>query len=129
VNLPADQLASVTRHEQGGVIVATVRGEIDVSNATQIGRELTEVPNHLLGLVVDLGAVRYLDSTAIALLYELHIRLERRGQGLAVVAPADGAPRRVLAITAFETRAAVADHVEAAVAAVRQGVARGSPPD
>lgn len=126
---PADQLASVTRHEQDGVIVATVRGEIDVSNATQIGRDLTEVPNHSLGLVVDLGAVRYLDSTAIALLYELHIRLERRGQGLAVVAPADGAPRRVLALTAFETRAALADDVEAAVAAVRRGVARGSPPD
>lgn len=126
---PADQLASVTRHEQDGVIVATVRGEIDVSNATQVGRELTQVPNHSLGLVVDLGAVRYLDSSAIALLYELQIRLERRGQGMAVVAPEAGAPRRVLALTAFETRAVLADDAKAAVAAVRRDVARGSPPE
>jgi anti-sigma B factor antagonist len=110
------------------VIVATVQGEVDVSNAAQIGRELTEVPNHSLGLVVDLGAVRYLDSTAIALLYELHIRLERRGQGLAVIAPAGGAPRRVLELTSFETRAAVADDLKAAVTAIRRGVVRGSPP-
>jgi anti-sigma B factor antagonist len=129
VTPPADQLASVTRHEQDRVIVATVRGEIDVSNAVQIGRELTEVPNDSLGLVVDLEAVHYLDSTAIALLYELQIRLERRGQSLAVVAPADGAPRRVLALTAFETRATLADDVEGAVAAVRRAVARGSPPE
>jgi anti-sigma B factor antagonist len=124
-----DQLASVTRYEQDGVTVATLQGEIDVSNAAQIGRELTEVPNHSLGLVADLRAVRYLDSTAIALLYELHVRLERRGQGLAVVAPADGAPRRVLELTAFETRAPLADDLKAAVDAVRRGVARGSPPD
>jgi anti-sigma B factor antagonist len=128
VTPPADNLASVRRHEQHGVIVATVQGEIDVSNATEIGRELTDVPNHSLGLVVDLGAVRYLDSTAIALLYELQLRLERRGQGLAVVAPAEGAPRRVLALTAFETRATLADDASAAVAAVRGAVARGSPP-
>jgi anti-anti-sigma factor len=107
------------------VIVAAVQGEIDISNAAQVGRELTEIPNEALGLVVDLGGVEYLDSAGIALLHELHLRLERRRQVLVVVAPADGAPRRVLELTAFDTRAAVTDEVDAAVAAVR-GVG-GSP--
>lgn len=122
---PADRLVSVRRHERSGVIVAAVQGEIDISNAAQVGRELTEIPNEALGLVVDLGGVEYLDSAGIALLHELHLRLERRRQVLVVVAPADGAPRRVLELTAFDTRAAVTDEVDAAVAAVR-GVG-GSP--
>ena len=120
MNLPADSLASVSRREQSGVIVATVQGEIDVSNATQLGRELTEVPNQAIGLVVDLGGVEYLDSTGIALLYELHLRLSRRGQRFVVVAPPRGAPRRVLELTKFDTRAALAEEVDAAIATVRE---------
>jgi anti-anti-sigma factor len=123
---PTDRLASVTRDEQDGVVVAAVQGEIDVSNAAQLGHELTEVSNQALGLVVDLGQVSYLDSAAIALLYELHVRLERRGQRLVVVAPPAGAPRRVLELTALGTRATVVDELETAVATVRN--AGGGPP-
>ncbi|HWC86073.1 MAG TPA: STAS domain-containing protein [Solirubrobacteraceae bacterium] len=115
----SDELASVTRREEDGLIIAAVKGEIDASNATHVGRELGDLSNRALGLVVDLSAVDYLDSTGIALLYELHIRLARRGQSLAVVAPAGGAPRRVLELTAFDTRAPVMEDVDAAVRAVR----------
>lgn len=115
----ADGLASVSRREGDGVIIAAVRGEIDVSNASEIGRALIDVPNRVLGLVVDLGQVGHLDSTGIALLYELQVRLSRRGQNLVVVAPAGGAARRVLELTAFDTRAAVTEEVEAAVTAAR----------
>jgi anti-anti-sigma factor len=124
---PTNPLAAVSREEQGGVIVATVRGEVDVSNVTQIGRELMEIPNQALGLVVDLEHIDYLDSAGIALLYELHLRLERRGQALAVVAPRRGTPRRVLELTAFSARAVLVDEVDAAVATV-QGAVGGSSP-
>lgn len=116
---PADPLASVSRNEQDGVMVACVQGEIDVSNADQLGEELSEVSNQALGLVVDLREVNYLDTTGIALLYNLHLRLERREQKLVVVAPAPGAPRRVLELTGFDTRVALADEAEAALAAIR----------
>jgi anti-anti-sigma factor len=115
----SDRLASVTRSEDDGVVVASVRGEIDASNATEIGRELTDISNREIGLVVDLGEVGHLDSTGIALLYELHVRLGRRGQSLGVVAPAGGAARRVLELTAFDTRAPVTEDLDGAVAAVR----------
>jgi anti-anti-sigma factor len=124
--MPApDRLASVRRSEQDGVIIAAVEGEIDASNAADIGRELTDITNEARGLVVDLGQVGHLDSTGIALLYELHIRLGRRGQTLAVVAPAGGAARRVLELTAFDTRAVVTGDVDGALLAAR---ASGDPP-
>ncbi|HEY2161100.1 MAG TPA: STAS domain-containing protein [Solirubrobacteraceae bacterium] len=111
----------MSRHERDGVIVASVKGEIDVSNATLIGRELMDISNRALGLVVDLGQVEYLDSSGIALLYELHLRLRRRGQGFVVVSAAGSAPRKALELTAFGTRAALAVRVDAGVEEVRRG--------
>jgi anti-sigma B factor antagonist len=116
----ADQLASVSRLDRSGVIVATVRGEIDISNAAQVGSELTAISNSALGLVADLGAVEHLDSAGIAVLYELHLRLSRRGQHLVVVAPPGRAPRRVLELIAFDRQVELADELDAAVDTVRQ---------
>jgi anti-anti-sigma factor len=109
----------VTRREEDGLVIAAVSGEVDASNATEIGRDLKDISNRAVGLVVDLGGVDHLDSTGIALLYDLHIRLDRRGQSLAVVAPTGGAARRVLELTAFDRRAAVVDDVDAAVSVAR----------
>jgi anti-sigma B factor antagonist len=124
---PSERLASVNRREEDGVIIAAVRGEIDVSNATEVGRELTDISDRVLGLVVDLGSVGHLDSSGIALLHELHACLDRREQSLVVVAPQGSAARRVLELTAFDTRAPVTADVEAAVIAV-QSIAAGRPP-
>ncbi|MDQ6807643.1 MAG: STAS domain-containing protein [Actinomycetota bacterium] len=124
---PSDLLASVSLREQDGLIIAAVCGEIDASNATEIGRELTDISNQALGLVVDLEQVGHLDSTGIAILYDLHVRLGRRGQSLAVVAPAGSAARRVLELTAFDTRAAIAEDLDSAVTAARS-IGSGEPP-
>jgi anti-anti-sigma factor len=120
VGLPVEQLASVRRHDRDGVIVATVRGEIDISNAAHVGSELTAISNSALGLVADLGDVKHLDSAGIAVLYELHLRLARRGQHLVVVAPPGRAPRRVLELIAFDRQVALADELDTAVASVRR---------
>jgi anti-sigma B factor antagonist len=109
------------------VIVATVQGEIDVSNATEVGIELTEISNQPLGLVVDLGQVTHLDSAGIALLYDLHMRLDRRGLCLVVVAPAGAPARRVLELTAFDSRARLAEEVDTAAGAARDA-GRSHPP-
>jgi anti-anti-sigma factor len=123
----SDGLASASRRQDGDVLIVTFRGEIDASNAAEVGRELTGISNRTVVLVVDLAQVGHLDSTGIALLYELHARLARRGQSLVVVAPTGGAARRVLELTAFDTWAAVADDVDAAVAAA-QSTGAGDPP-
>jgi anti-anti-sigma factor len=91
-----------------------VTGEIDVSNVAEISSQLTEISNQPLGLVVDLDAVTHLDSAGIAMLYDLHTRLDRRRLRLVVVAPPGAPARRVLELTAFDRRARVAEDVDAA---------------
>jgi anti-anti-sigma factor len=102
------------------VVVARLTGEIDLSNAGDVGEALsTAVPNTALGLVIDLTATAYLDSSGVHLLFDLAERLQRRQQQLRVVVP-EGAPvRRVLRIVELDDTVPVTPTVEEAVAAIR----------
>ena len=102
------------------VVVARLTGEIDLSNASEVGESLTAaVPNTALGLVIDLTATAYLDSSGVHLLFDLAERLQRRQQRLRVVVP-EGAPvRRVLRIVELDKSVPVMSSVEEAVAAIR----------
>jgi|SRR5919198_4210203 anti-anti-sigma factor len=76
----------------GDVVIATVAGEIDMSNAAELaGAIRTRVSNQTLGLVLDLTAVTYLDSAAIHAIFELREQLSHRGQELRLVFPPPGA--------------------------------------
>lgn len=81
------ELAQVTLRELDGITVAAISGEVDVSNAGQVATVLTELPNLAHGLVVDLHALEYLDSTGVSLLHDLAARLRQRSQRLIVVCP------------------------------------------
>ncbi len=88
------RLADIEFSTHGKTLVARVSGEIDLSNAVQLGGVLTDATgNELLALVLDLGAVDYLDSAGIQLIYRLEGRLRGRGQTLRLVIP-DGSPVR-----------------------------------
>ena len=102
------------------VVVARLSGEIDLSNAADVGESLSAaVPNTALGLVIDLTATAYLDSSGVHLLFDLAERLQRRQQQLRVVVP-EGAPvRRVLRIVELDESVPMTATVEEAVAAVR----------
>jgi anti-anti-sigma factor len=87
-------LARMETRSEGGAIVATVAGEVDISNAADLGSALEgSVPQRALGLVLDLSQATYIDSAGIHLLFRLGGRLTRRRQQLRVVVP-DGAPIR-----------------------------------
>ena len=102
------------------VVVAQVSGEIDLSNAADVGDAMAgAVPNSALGLVIDLTATGYLDSSGVHLLFDLAERLQRRQQQLRVVVP-EGAPvRRVLRIVELDASVPVETTVEEAVASIR----------
>jgi anti-sigma B factor antagonist len=74
----------------GQAVFARLDGEIDMSNARELGEALgRQVSNEALGLVVDLTDITYLDSAAIQVIFELRERLQTRGQQIRlVVAPA-----------------------------------------
>jgi anti-sigma B factor antagonist len=102
------------------VVIARLSGEVDLSNAAHVGEELgAAVPNSALGLVLDLTATSYLDSSGVHLIFGLAERLRRRQQQLRVVVP-EGAPvRRVLRIVELDDAVPVTATVEEAVAEIR----------
>ena len=102
------------------VIVARITGEIDLSNASEVGEALSAaVPNTALGMVIDLTATSYLDSSGVHLLFELGERLGRRQQQLRVVVPEGGPIRRVLRIVELDETVPVLASVDDAVAQIR----------
>jgi anti-anti-sigma factor len=105
------------------VVIARISGEVDLSNAAAVGEQLAgAVPNTALGLVVDLTATAYLDSSGVHLVFDLADRLRQRQQQMRIVAP-EGAPvRRILRIVEMGGTVPVLAAVDAAVADVRASV-------
>jgi len=83
-------LADLSIETRGPVVVARVRGDVDMSNAGQLRDELHGAThNDALGLVLDLSEVEYLDSAGIHLIHRLRDGLRTRGQQLRLVIPGD----------------------------------------
>jgi anti-anti-sigma factor len=100
----------------GDVVLARVRGEVDLSNAPSVrARLLDAVPNTAAALVLDLSGTAYLDSSGVGLIFELAERLGSRGQKLALVVPDDSAVKRVLELTGVEEVAPMLASVDAAL--------------
>jgi anti-anti-sigma factor len=115
-------LATVEIEDGEDVVVARVAGEVDLSNAGAIGDRLaTAVPNHALGLVIDLSGTTYLDSSGIGLLFDLAGRLRTRQQRLALGVPPDSSLRRVLGIVDAATAMPIAASADEAVERIRTG--------
>ena len=82
------QLAQLTTRTEENAIVASLAGEVDISNAADIGSVLeSSVPQRALGLILDLSHATYIDSAGVHLLFRLGGRLTRRRQQLRVVVP------------------------------------------
>jgi anti-sigma B factor antagonist len=91
------RLANLDVEFRGGMLVARIEGEVDLSNAGAIRSSLLrEMRNEHLGLVLDLTEVDYLDSTGIHIIYDLRDQLETRGQGMRLVVPEDSLIARTL---------------------------------
>ena len=110
-------LASVRTERDGDLVIATIAGEVDPSNARDLGRDLTAaVPNDAMAVVLDLSDVTYLDSSGVQMVFELAERLDGRQQRLAVVVPAGAPARKVLDIVSIDATAPLADTRDEAVA-------------
>jgi anti-anti-sigma factor len=111
------EIANLSLARTNGVVVATLSGEIDLSNAAHITRAVVDgVPNEAVGLVMDLSDVAYLDSAGVRMLAELERRLGWRSQAFRVVAPEGSRTRKVLSIAGLDGLLVLATSVEAASA-------------
>jgi anti-anti-sigma factor len=74
-----DRIAGFEFEQHDTVLVASVDGEIDSSNAAELRLALSErLPSASSALVLDLSDVGYLDSSGIHLLFDLGRRTARR---------------------------------------------------
>lgn len=97
------ELAELRVRERGGLVFATVEGEIDISNRDGLTEKLTgAVANSVTGLLLDLSGLEFLDSSGVHMLYELAERLANRQQGFAVVIPPRALPRRAIELSGVE---------------------------
>jgi anti-anti-sigma factor len=108
-------LAELELDEERGVVLARLRGEIDLSNAEPMRLQMDEaVPNQAIGLIVDLTGVRYLDSSGIRMLFDIARRLERRQQRLSTVIESGSPVHELLAMVGALDRLGVEDTLEKA---------------
>jgi anti-anti-sigma factor len=99
----------------GPVVVARLVGEIDLSNAKAIGSLVAgAVPNDAAGVVLDLSATTYLDSSGVHLVFQLAERLADRQQKLALAIPEGSRVRRVLDLVNVSAMVPVRPTVEEA---------------
>lgn len=113
-------LADVSFSSDGDIVVASLRGEIDMSNAGELGETIGRaLTNDVLALVLDLTGVEYVDSAGIHVIYDLHERLRTRGQDIRVVIAPDALIAEALRLADVPRAVGVADSVEAALVSLR----------
>jgi anti-anti-sigma factor len=115
--LPAAPDLGVEHH--GDVPVARLRGEVDLARVQELRPTLAAgaQPSDR-GLVLDLSAVDYLDSSGVHLVHELMLTLEGCGQQLRVVAAPGSPVLRVLELVDLARSVPLDESVADAVAAL-----------
>ena len=97
-------------------LVAHVTGEIDMSNAEEMGvMVIGATPNEAHGVVLDLSHVDYLDSAGIYVIYGMRSSLQARGQALILVIPPRSPVHDALRLAGIEHPGEVAQAVEDAL--------------
>ena len=102
--------------EVGTAYVVRLGGELDLYNAGQVRTALVDASAQAPErIVVDLGEVEFIDSTALGILIETRTKLDNRG-GLLLAAPGLEA-RRALQISGLDQIFAVHETVAEALSA------------
>ena len=117
----ADRLVGLEIEERGDVVIARVTGELDIAEAAVTGDRMIEaLPSEARGLVVDFTRLEFIDSSGIAMLFQLVRQVSARRQELHVAAVPGGPVARVLEIVEFGRAAPVHEDLDSAVAAVER---------
>src|SRR2546425_5050731 len=83
-----DPLAAVRVILKGDVVIASLEGEVDLSNAHDIREDiLASIPNTAAGLILDLTKTVYLDSQGIQVLLDVTELLGVRQQRIRLIVP------------------------------------------
>jgi anti-anti-sigma factor len=107
-----------------GVRVVAIRGELDLSTASDLEGPLEEaIASKDASVLIDLSDCEFIDSTGIALIVRAWQRLDRAadgdGSGRVVISSDNDQVRRVLEITGLELSIPIHSTRDEALAALR----------
>ena len=104
----------------GRVIVARMPVEVEITQAPMLRAQLMQaVENRDLGLVIDLAATKYLDSSGVNMMFELGEILAARQLRMAVAMPPGGLVERVVSIVDLGSAMPIHGDTESAVDEIR----------
>lgn len=90
---------SISSSIEGGIANLALRGELDLAGAPLLERSLLDLERQMpRRLVIDLGDLRFIDSTGLRLLLAANTRAQERG-GELVLRPGDATVQRVFDVT------------------------------
>lgn len=113
---PASVTVEVTPAGDGARVLR-MTGELDVATAPELQARVPELVEGAAGLVLDLAAVTFFDSSGVRMVDRFARECGRSGVAFAVVARPGTAPSRVLEIVGFGPPLVTAD-LAAGLAAV-----------
>lgn len=94
--------------------VVAVRGEVDLHTAPKVQYAIDRGTNGVGAVVVDLGEITFMDSTALSMFMRAKDRLDGMGIELRLAAPSE-AVDRIFSVTGFGEYFSIYDSREAAV--------------
>jgi len=109
-----DGTADITVRNEGGVVIAAITGEIDISTVARLRERLYELADNGGTLIVDLNRVEFIDSTGLGALVGTARRVAEHGGSLYAVC-AQPQPRRLLWVTGVDKRIPLAATVAGAL--------------
>src|SRR6185437_9171395 len=113
----ADVQITLARH----ALIARLSGEIDMSNAEEMGATVIgATPNEATGVVLDLSGVEYLDSAGIYVVYGMRASLEARGQSLIMVIPLQSPVHDALRLSGADRPGGIAETVDEALSTLQR---------
>ena len=102
--------------EDGGYLVITLRGEVDVADAARLAAALAVVVAGNPRVIADLAALEFIDCCALGVLVRVRVQARQAGGDLLLAAPRRQV-RRILALTGLAGVFTVRASAEEAAAA------------
>jgi anti-anti-sigma factor len=96
------ELATLTSEAYGDVLLLSLAGEIDLSNAAMLEDTAYAMVGRESTVLLDLGAVEYMDSAGLGLIQRLYSRIAEAGAELRVVARPGSAAADLLRFTGID---------------------------
>ena len=113
----ADVQITLARH----ALIARLSGEIDMSNAEEMGATVIgATPTEASGVVLDLSAVEYLDSAGIYVIFGMRASLQARGQSLILVIPPESPVHDALRLSGADRPGEIAGTVQEALSTIER---------